>query len=291
VTSSASAGEAALCLPPTLPRRRPDFPLPKGACDSHLHVFAADAPLTAPRNYTPQILTLDDWLVLAAFLGIERGVLVQPSVYGRDNGVLLAALKAALDRLRGVVVVDPDISDQALRHLDSVGVRGVRINMRNVGGLALDTADTLARRIAPLGWHLQFQVGPSSYADLAGMLPRLAVPVVIDHIGLVPLDHGAEGALRDLLRLIESGRCHIKLSGAYRVAPAGRRSGLATIVAALVSARPDRLLWGTDWPHTELWEGMPDDAGLVDEAMTWLADDATRTLVCVSNPAALYWRR
>jgi predicted TIM-barrel fold metal-dependent hydrolase len=285
-------GEAPICLAPLPLSRRLDPPLPDNTCDCHFHVFAAGAPLAVPRSYTPQPLTLDDWTNLAAALNVARGVLVQPSVYGRDNAVLLAALAAAPERLRGIVVVEPDIPHDELTRLDRAGVRGIRINTRNLGGLSLADAEGLSRRIAPLGWHLQFQVPPQDHERLLAIVPRLAVPVVVDHFGLVPVDDepAARSGAESLLRLLATGRCFIKLSAAYRLAASAEAAArLAQLAERLVAARPDRMLWGSDWPHTELWDAMPDDADLVHQALSWLGAPTTRQQVLIANPTRLYW--
>ncbi len=280
-----------VCLPPRPPKRRLDRPLPDGSSDCHFHVFADGAPLASPRNYTPRMLTLDDWSAFARFFGISRGVLVQPSVYGEDNGVLLAALAAMPDRLRGVVVPNPGVSDDALRALHGAGVRGIRFNTFNLGGLSLDMVGAFARRVAPLGWHLQFHARSSELGRIAEIAAGLPVPIVIDHFGLLPMadDEAREAGVEDLLRLLEGGRCYIKISATYRVGGRARRAAIADVAERLVAARPDRLLWGSDWPHTDLWDEMPDDRDLIEEAVSWLDDDATRRHVFVSNPAELYW--
>lgn len=289
MSSGEDGGDAPPCLAPLPLSRRPDPPLPDGTCDCHFHVFAAEAPLVAPRSYTPRPLTLDDWMGLAGALNVACGVLVQPSVYGRDNDVLLAALAAAPDRLRGIVVVEPDVATSELTRLHAAGVRGIRINTRNLGGLSLGDAEILSRRIAPFGWHLQFQVPPADHDDLLAIVPSLAVPVVIDHFGLVAVSDDAEVQRggESLLRLLDTGKCFVKLSAAYRLA--GNAARLARLAARLLAAHPDRLLWGSDWPHTELWTAMPDDADLVEQTLSWFGDAATRQQVFVVNPAGLYW--
>lgn len=282
---------APLCLPPKPLDRPPAFRLPAGAVDAHFHVVAADAPFATPRNYTPPPSTLHDWLTFAAAVGIDRGVIVQPSVYGRDNRVLLSALAALPHQLRGVVVVDPAVSDADLGRLARYGVGGIRINTRNPGGLTLDAIPGLARRIAPLGWHIQLLVDESSLAALAALAPTCEVPLVIDHMALVPVDNPDRlaTALAGLTRLLESGNCYVKLSAPYRLTDVPRWESIRAVVEALVRANPDRLLWGSDWPHTELFRSAPDDADLIDCIRDWLQDDDIRHKVFVSNPRQLYW--
>ena len=288
---SSAADEGGLCLPPKPLVRLPSRPLPAGTVDTHFHVFAAGAPLATPRNYTPWMMTLDDWLGFAAALSVDRGVVVQPSVYGRDNDVLLAALGACPDRLRGVAVVDPGASDSEFNRLDAAGVRGVRINTRNVGGLSIDRVEEIGRRIAPLGWHIQLQVDSSSLEALDWVVARCPVPIVIDHLGLIPVgDRSArDPRLADLLDVLKTGRCYVKLSAPYRLTRTESYRGVDAVVAAILNVRPDRLIWGSDWPHTELWRAMPDDANLVDLTQVWLGNDENRRLVFVENAARIYW--
>lgn len=289
--TGASDNPAPSCLPPRPLDRLPASQLPAGTVDTHFHVVAADAPLAVPRSYTPPVATLDDWLTLAAAAGIDRGVIVQPSVYGRDNRVLLSALAALPDRLRGIAVVDPATSDADLGRLARRGVRGIRINTRNPGGLGLDSLPALARRIAPLGWHIQLLVDETALAALAELAPVCEVPLVIDHMALAPVDDPVRfaPALANLTRLLDSGNCYIKLSAPYRLTGVPRWESVRAGVEALVQANPDRLLWGSDWPHTDLFQSAPDDADIIECIHDWLRDDGTRHKILASNPHRLYW--
>lgn len=284
---------APLCLPPRPLRPRAGVrPLPEGTCDTHMHVFGplARHPLAEGRNYTPHLLTLDDYLPVMAALGIDRAVLVQPSVYGTDNAALLEALRQDPEALRGVVVVPPDLPQSQLLVLHAAGVRGIRVNRRNPGGLALEDVAGLARRIAPLGWHIQLQVELGKAPDLAGLAAQCPVPLVIDHFGFLDPRDGTDGAaFRLLLRLLESGGFWLKLSGPYRLGAGAHPYGeLLPFVDALLAHRPDRLLWATDWPHTELWANMPDDLDLAAALRVSEMPDALRRQVLVDNPARLY---
>lgn len=287
-----SDADAPLCLPPRPLTLLPRQGLPAGTVDTHFHVFEPGAPLHVPRSYTPQILTLRDWLQFADAVGIARGVLVQPSVYGFDNSVLLRALATAPERLRGVVVVDATISQAELERMDRLGVRGVRINTRNKGGLALSAVEGLAERIALLGWILQFQVHPTQLRDLSALLRRLPTPVVIDHLGFVTVGGPETPSLVHQLRdLLDTGNCYIKLSAPYRLTRDTSFEGMGPIVAALVEAHTDRLLWGSDWPHTELWENVPDDADLIQRMLDWVGGDAAWRQVFATNSSDLFFDR
>ena len=281
---------APLCLPPRPLARPPRALLPPGTCDCHFHVFRDGLPLAALRGYTPSMATLADWRALAASVGIARGVVVQPSVYGTDNRALLEALAAHPDSLRGVVVISPDTAPAEIARMHGLGVRAVRINLPNKAGLALDTVPDLARLVRPFGWHLQFLVGPEQIGTVAAFAARHAVPVVIDHLALVrPDDAGSDAAITELQRLLDTGAAYVKLTAPYRLARAPDYPGIARLVERLARSHPERLLWGTDWPHTDLYESVPDDADLVETALDWLADAALRERVLVANPQALYW--
>lgn len=278
-----AASEAPLCLPP-LPLTRQPARLPAGTIDTHFHVFKPGAPLNTPRSYTPQILTLTDW----RRVGISRGVLVQPSVYGFDNSVLLEALAADPANLRGIVVLPQETTRDELRRLDRLGVRGVRINTRNKGGLPFEAVTDFAAPLAELGWTLQFQVRAEQLPAIAELAPTLGAAVVIDHLGFIPLGTAETDIhVANVQRLLDTGRGWVKLSAPYRL---GKDPvAFAQVAARLVQSHPQRLLWGTDWPHTELWADMPDDADLIEEALGWLATDAVRQAVLVDNPQSLFF--
>ena len=289
--TDATDAESPHCLPPRRLISKPLGRLPAGAVDTHVHVFQTGAPLAAHRNYTPHMATLDDWLALAAAFGIERGVLVQPSVYGSDNAVLLRTLAILPERLRGVAVIDASAPDADLRRLAAAGVRGIRINTRNPGRLGLADVERLAARIAPIGWHIQVLAGWDSLDLVAAYARTLPVPVVVDHFGLLPIDDPANlpTAIVSLRRTLDTGNCYVKLSAPYRLTARPRLHEFGEIVRTLVRGHADRLLWGSDWPHTELFANMPGDDDLFQEAVTWLADDEDRRRVFVTNPTNLYW--
>lgn len=282
------AGEAPLCLPPLPFSRRPLRPLPPGTVDSHFHAFATGAPWATPRSYTPPISTIGEWLAVADALGIAYGVLVQPSVHGLDNSVLLDAIAAAPDRLRGIAVVPPDVTAAEILRLHGLGVRGLRCNTRNLGGVSFEAAGDLARKIAPLGWSIQFLLRPEQLETLADMIPTMPdLPVVIDHFGFT--DPAEPGVTERLQRLLDAGDCYVKLSGTYRLNRDRTYARVAAIASALVASHPEHLIWGSDWPHTELWENVPDDADLIDATETWLGPGGVRELVFSETPRRLFF--
>lgn len=279
--------DARLCLPSRPLRNAGQLRLPDGTCDAHFHVFAPHAPLVSPRSYTPQMETLEGWLALADSFGIARGVLVQPSVYGTDNRVLLTALANHAERLRGVVVIPADTPVSEISRLDRLGVRGVRINLRNKGGIGLDALTDLVPRIRDFGWHVQFQVGPEAIATVTELTRLHDIVGVIDHLAFMALDASAT-PLDDLRRALDTDRVYVKISAPYRLESPDRDENYVRIVSMLTVCYPNRLLWGSDWPHTELFDQVPEDDDLV--ALSLAAIPAEhRDRVFVTNPKNLYF--
>ncbi|MGO7900040.1 amidohydrolase [Rhizobium ruizarguesonis] len=289
---SAADMEAPLCLPRRPLTRLPRAALPHGTIDTHFHVFRAGARLNTPRSYTPDIATISDWIEFSGSLGIARGVLVQPSVYGLDNRVLLEALAAYPDRLRGIVVIDPETAETEIERLDRLGVRGVRINTRNKGGLPPAAARTLAESIAPLGWSLQLQINPEQLSDIAATLSGIRLPIVIDHLGFIPLARETRSLHVDALkRLMDRAEAYVKVTAPYRLTKDVNYDGFAEVGRALATSHAERLLWGSDWPHTELWDGMPDDTELVETMQATIDDPAVAEKIFVRNAEALFFGR
>lgn len=284
--------EAPFCLPRLPLTRLPNRPLPQGTIDTHFHVFRSDAPFNTPRSYTPQITTTADWIAFADRLGIGRGILVQPSIYGLDNRVLVEALAAFPERLRGIVVIDPETGSDEIARLDGLGVRGVRINTRNKGGLPLAAAERLAAAIRDFGWSLQLQISPEQIDDLAGRLPATGVRFVIDHLGFIPLADGAwRQHLPALQRLADNPGGYLKLTAPYRLTRERGYAGFAEVVQALAASHPGKLLWGSDWPHTELWSDMPDDADLIDGMQDAIGAPALAHKIFIENAEMLFFGR
>jgi len=269
------------------------FRPPAGAVDCHFHVFGpADRfPYRPDRTYTPPDAPLSAYGHLLDTLGLTDGVIVQPSVYGADNRCILHALDVQGPASRGVVVVEPGIGDDDLTDLHRRGVRGVRIILAFSGGDALDGLDALARRLAPLGWHIQIFGDVSTIADRLPALAHLPVPLVFDHFGYMPAWQGVnEPGFRAMLSLLGQGKAWVKVSGAYRITaekepPYGDVAPFAT---KLIAANPDHLIWGTDWPHPAIATPMPNDGALLDMLDDWCPDTTTRDRILVDNPRRLY---
>jgi predicted TIM-barrel fold metal-dependent hydrolase len=278
--------------PPNRSPRRARIDPPAGATDCHAHVFAPPAayPWSPKRPFDPAPETgVDAYLGMLDAVGLSRGVVVASSVYGTDNRSLLAALDAGTGRLRGIAMVRPDASAAELRSLHAAGVRGLRISLTFRSVMTPSDLEAMAPRLSELGWHGQFLLDPAHLVDLDGLIRRLPIPVVVDHIARMLPAHGADhpGFLA-LLRLVGSGKAWVKLSVPYLGEAHGPPFPWATGLARrLVAANPERMLWGTDWPHL-MAPRMPDDGDLAD----WLAevadDAALRRRILVDNPARLF---
>ncbi len=223
-------------------------------------------------------------------LGIERGVLVQVSVHGTDNRLLAETLRRHPQRLRGIAVVRPDIDEPQLDVLDAAGVRGVRCNELFGGGIGPEAMETLAQRIARRGWHLQLLIDGRRLPSISKRLAHLPVPFVIDHMGYIPTAAGLnDPGFRELCTLLKEADCWVKISGANRISsePIPYRDTIP-FARALVETRPERLVWGSDWPHVAIEGPMANDGVLFDLFAEWVPDEAIRKQILVDNPAALY---
>lgn len=287
---------APLCAAPDPAPRSPRLRLPLLSCDSHAHICGplARHAYSPARIYTPPDALYPDCRAMLDTLGITRAVLVQPSVYGSDNTVLLEALQQDPVRLRGVAVIDPATPLGELERMHALGVRGVRCNIVDVkdgkGRLPLDHLQALAQTIQALGWHLEFLMHVDEFPDLDQLLADFPVDVVFGHLGYMTKGKGMEApGFQALLRLLRSGRAWVKLTGPYRISDAPLPYADVTPFAhALIEAAPDRIVWGSDWPHVMLKGPMPNDGALCDLLSDWVPDPATRHKVLVDNPARLY---
>ena len=274
-------------------------PLLQGACDCHAHVFgpAARFPYAEPRSYTPEDAPLEAYLAHLDRLGCERGVLVQPSAYGRDNRAMLDALARAPQRLRGVAVGGAELTPETLRSWHAAGVRGLRANeFRRDGkpyyqnGVRLAEIEPLYRAMAELGWHLQLWIDTRDLPELLPALARVPVAVVVDHMGRMEHRHGtAHPGFQTLLREVGDGRLWAKLSGTYRLAAtAPDYLEAKPFHDALIRANPANLVWGSDWPHPRPEGPVPDAKHLLDLFLAWTPAPITRRAILARNPARLY---
>jgi len=291
MSEHSTAGEAPACPGFDAHPRVPKLRLPRLACDSHHHIFGpyAQYPLQPERSYTPPEATLADYRRMCQTLGIERSVLVHPSIYGSDPTSLTGILGECRDWMRGVAVVDASVDDKTLALLDGAGVRGVRFNVLFKGGTPLAQARAIGARVARLGWHVQLLIDLAAHPSFYEDWKDFPAPIVVDHMGHMAASHGvAAPGFQGMLRLLAEGRCWVKLSGAYRTsALAHPYPDTLPFVAALVNTNPERLVWGTDWPHPAVQQ-MPNDGDLADLVPLWLASEELRQQVLVRNPARLY---
>jgi 2-pyrone-4,6-dicarboxylate lactonase len=272
-------------------RRKPAFTLPSGACDAHCHVFgpAARFPYAPNRRYTPEDAPKETLAALHAHLGVARVVIVQASAHGNDNRAMLDAIASNPAAIRGVAIVDGSETEADLEALHRGGVRGVRFNfVRHLGGAPdPDLFRRVLGRIKPLGWHVVLHIDAADIVPLSEMIRGLPLPFVIDHMGRVDSSLGVEQpAFRALLDLAGMEQCWIKVSGSERIS---RKPYDAAIPFArtLVRAAPQRVLWGTDFPHPNLAEPA-DEADLVDLIPRFAETETAQRLVLVENPARLY---
>ncbi|MSP02537.1 MAG: hydrolase [Acetobacteraceae bacterium] len=271
--------------------RAPKQKAPALTCDSHFHIFGPydKFPLSATRGYNPPVALVSDYLAMAESLGIERMVVVQASVSGTDNAVTLDAVRQfGQHRARAVAVIDDSFTDATLKQMHDAGTRGVRFNVSTGNGTPIDQLEPIARRIAPLGWHIQVYIEGESLATMGPTLAKVPVPIVIDHCGGVRAGLGLEHPqFQDLLRLLDSGNAFIKTCS-YRVSSAGKPwADSAPNVKALVARFPERCIWGTDWPHPQM-NPSPEAGLLLDQFFEWVPDAATRQRILVDTAAKLY---
>ena len=282
------------------------FDVPEGACDCHVHVFgdARRFPFAASRTYTPESASAAELLAMHRALRIGRAVIVQPSVYGTDNSCTLDAMKQYSSGARGIAVLPDAIPSTMLDDMQRAGIRGVRINL----GLAKETSLADARhrlksaieQIQGPKWHVQIYAALPVVAGLSDLVLASPVPVVFDHFGGAKAAAGLrQPGFDKLLQLVESGKAYVKISAAYRASSsAPDYPELAPLAHALIAANPQRILWGSDWPHPDTGTGRRpgdvspllrvDDGGLLNLLALWAPDTTLRKTILVDNPASLY---
>jgi predicted TIM-barrel fold metal-dependent hydrolase len=292
----AHSDAAPLCAAPDPEPRKPRVTLPDHACDTHAHICGPIArwPYSERRVYTPPDAPLTAYRRMLDTLGVQRAVLVQPSVYGTDNHVMLAALAELGERARGVAVVEDDMPDHEIERLHEAGVRGVRVNVVDVaeGKGVFDMAPLarLAQRIRLFGWHVEFLMHVDEFPDLAARFADFPVDIVLGHLGYMRTGKGIDDpGFQAMLSLMQQEKCWVKLTGPYRISaePMPHRDTIPYALA-LLNAAPQRVIWGTDWPHVMVKTAMPNDGDLADLLLDWVPDAALREQVLVRNPAKLY---
>ena len=267
--------------------------LPAGTCDCHFHIFEDTSvyPVAATSTYVPAIATQSDYEALCRMYGIERAVLVHPSVYGSDHTSYEKLMAENAAWMRGVVVASADTDDKDLERWDQLGTRGTRINMLYASAPSLQEVDTIIDKVKPLGWHIQLITDLVHDNTLVSHIADRGVPVVVDHLG-----HGTPGELikspgfANLCSLMKEGEAWVKLSAPYRLSKqAPGYAEVRQLVDTLLAANSRQTVWGTDWPHPNFEGPMPNEADLVDLVFEWFPDAALQQAILVDNPTRLYW--
>lgn len=263
---------------------------PEGSIDCHIHLYDSRIPAAPGATLLPPDASLEDYRKLQQRLGIRRMVIVTPSTYGTDNRVMLDGLLRSRGDARGVAVVSGAITDAELSELHQAGVRGIRFNL-SVGSQVLDGLESLATRVSEMGWNVQIAAGPL-LPEVAPRLLALPGKIVIDHMGHVPQPEALKSpAYAALLQLLDTDRVWIKLSAPYLRSKSGTPlfEDVGRVASALISHRPDRMLWGSDWPHPTLpVEQKPDDGLILDLLTRWAPEQPTQALILRDNPTTLY---
>jgi predicted TIM-barrel fold metal-dependent hydrolase len=272
-------------------RRKPRFKLPPGATDAHCHVFGPGAkfPYAAGRRYTPEDAPKEMLRALHDHLGVERSVIVQASCHGKDNAAMLDCIASDPKRYRGVAIVDDTFTDKDYDTLHAGGVRGVRFNfVKHLGGAPdIGVFDRVIDRIKSRGWHVVLHLDAPDIIPLSPMMRKLPLPFVIDHMGRAPAKDGVDQPpLRALLELSRLENCWIKVCGAERISMPPYAEAVP-IAHALVETAPQRVLWGTDFPHPNSTHEA-DEADLVDLVPLYAADALAQQRLLVDNPGRLY---
>jgi len=307
-----AAGGLARSLRPSISLENPnsitpvEFVGPQGACDCHVHVFGDPGrfPFAATRTYTPESVSVAELLTMHRDLHISRAVIVQPSVYGTDNSCTLDAMKQYGARARGIAVLPSAMPSTTLDAMERAGIRGVRINLRTAGDTNLDEVrhrlTSVIEQVRGRKWHVQVYAALPVVAGLSDIVLASPVPVVFDHFGGAQAAGGLQQPGFDtLLKLVESGKGYVKISGAYRASiSAPDYPDAAPLARALITANPKRILWGSDWPHPDTRSGGKrndvsptlriEDGHLLNLLATWVPDATLRKTILVDNPATLY---
>jgi D-galactarolactone isomerase len=272
---------------------KPTIKVPANACDCHHHIYGSQYKVDPKSTLRPGDATVDDCRALQKRIGTTRNVIVQPSTYGTMNEPTLDALVAFGPTARAVVVVDTTVTDTELKRMHGLGARGVRFNLAQAGATTPEMLQPLGKRINELGWHIQINATADKIMEIMPILETLPCPIVFDHLAHIPEPAGINDPLFGKVRgLIDKGKTWVKLSGAYADTKVGSPTytDSTAVAQAYVKAAPERLVWGSDWPHPSERDPKPkpDDAVLIDLMLVWAPDEAVRNRIFVDNAAKLY---
>jgi predicted TIM-barrel fold metal-dependent hydrolase len=283
-----------IAVPNSAGTSAPRFAAPRDACDCHLHIYDARFAMAWPQLRANPEASVAEYRLLQQRLGTTRAVVVQPAAYGTDNAVTTwAVAELGRDNARGVAVLHPTVKDAELAALHSAGIRGLRFTQHDpkTAVTTPEMIEPLAARVAEMGWHVQLHLRGDQLLEMAAMIARLPGTLVLDHAARMPQPQGLHHpAFRVVARLLESGRAWVKLSGPYLDTQSGspRYEDVARVARELVRLAPERMVWGSDWPHPTERDVKPDDAILLDLLREWAGDEAAWRRILVDNPAALY---
>lgn len=292
------------------PSTKVNFEVPASACDCHVHIFDPQQfPFVAGRGYTPEVALIDELRAVHKAIHMDRVVVVQPSVYGTDNRCTVDAVRKIGNGARGVAVIDEKTTDASLDEMNRAGVRGIRLNFAQAGiadpAAARQRVQTAIQRVKPLNWHIQLNTAPELIEALASVISSSPVPFVFDHFGGA-LGRSAQGTQQPgfgaAVNLVKSGKAYVKISAAADNTPdhGARLADVAPMARAFVSANPQRVVWGTNWPHPDAGPTpgrkatdlapllQTDDGRILNLLPAWVPDAATRRMILVENPAKLY---
>jgi D-galactarolactone isomerase len=268
----------------------PKLVAPPRSCDCHMHIYEDRFPLAPTATFKPPHAPVSEYRKVQRDLGISQAIVVQPTAYGFDNRCTLEAIAQLGPDARGIAIVRPDVTDAELERLTGAGIRGVRFHMLAGGVLPWDALQGLAARVTDFGWHVQLQMDGGDLPQREAQLRSLPGNLVIDHNGkfLEPVTPG-HPAFKVLLRLLDSGKCWVKLSAPYETSKAGgpHYEDVAIVARALAKANPERCVWASNWPHPNQ-NPAPSTVVMLDLLLEWTDDVATRTQILVDNPASLY---
>lgn len=269
----------------------PTFMLPAGAVDCHMHIYDDRFPSAPDTTLRPPNASIEQYRKVQARLGVQRNVVVTPSTYGTDNRCTLDALRRFGPNARGVAVVDTSVTDAQLAEMHAAGVRAIRFNLSYPGATTVEMLAPLASRIGALGWHIELVVQGAKLPTLERHLLALPCPLVIDHIAHVPQPGGMQSdAMRTAQRLVDKGNTWVTLSGPYVDSRTGAPAyaDVEPVAKAFINMAPERMLWGTDWPHPTQSANKPDDAALLDTMAAWIGRADWQQMIFVANPVKLY---
>ena len=291
-----------VCMPPDPNPRKPRFTPPPNSCDTHAHVFGPPDkfPFAPTRQYTPPAAPIEHYLNMLALIGIDRGVVVQPSAHGFDNTATLDAIAKKGGCFRGIARVDDTTTAEELKGLHEGGIRGVRFNLldRSAGNIKLMVFDRVIERLVEFGWSVDLHIDPKNLVEQERRIRALPVPVVFDHLARInPADGLGQEAFQLLLDFLKDERFWVKLTGADKISRTDSRSDkglfytdVVPFARALIEAAPDRVIWGTDWPHSNIFVPgkTPNDGDLLDLLSEFAPDESVRHKILVDNPSRLY---